>query len=59
MDRLAAAAAWYEPQSLEQAVLIAEFSSQEVDWTELDRWVAGEGIGEMPEVRAFYGRTRG
>ncbi len=39
MDRLIAAAAWHDVQSLEQAILIAKHQSNNVDWEELDEWV--------------------
>jgi hypothetical protein len=41
MDRLAAAFAWKDPQSREQAVLVAR--SQEIDWIALKKWFASEG----------------
>jgi len=44
MDRLIAAAAWDEAQSLEQALLVAEHQRDNIEWEELDRWVAREGI---------------
>ncbi len=54
MDRLIAAAAWNEPQSLEQAVLVAEHQHANISWEELDRWVAAEGIGRDKETIEFY-----
>jgi len=45
MDRLAAAFAWSDPQSREQAILVA--ANNEVDWDALQTWVADEG---QPEV---------
>jgi hypothetical protein len=54
MDRLIAAAAWHEPQSLEQALLVAEHQHDNIDWDELDRWVMGEGIGVDKEILEFY-----
>jgi len=41
MDRLAAAIAWNDAQSREQAILVA--ANQEIDWEELRRWYANEG----------------
>jgi hypothetical protein len=41
MDRLAAAFAWKDAQSREQAILVA--ASQEIDWQELRTWFANEG----------------
>lgn len=57
MDRLIAAAAWNEPQSLEQALRVAESQAGEIDWSELDEWVIREGIGGDKEVIEFYRRT--
>ena len=56
MDRLIAAAAWNEPQSLEQAVLVAEAQASNVNWSALDEWVDREGIGGDKEVIEFYRR---
>ena len=42
MDRLIAAAAWNEPQSLAQALLIVEHQLKNIDWEELDQWVGFE-----------------
>jgi len=41
MDRLAAAFAWKDPQSREQAILVATY--QEIDWDTLKEWFEGEG----------------
>lgn len=41
MDRLAAAIAWNDAQSREQAILVA--ANQEIDWMELRTWFANEG----------------
>lgn len=41
MDRLAAAFAWRDAQSREQAILVA--ASQNIDWRELQTWFANEG----------------
>ncbi len=54
MDRLIAAAAWNEPQSLAQALLIAEHQHESIDWEELDQWVGVEGIVEDKETIEFY-----
>lgn len=54
MDRLLAAAAWNEPQSLEQALLVAEHQNINIDWDELDRWVSEEGIVVDKEIVEFY-----
>jgi hypothetical protein len=54
MDRLIAAAAWSEPQSLAQALLIAEHQRKNIDWEELDLWVGAEAIGNRKETIEFY-----
>ena len=54
MDRLIAAAAWNEIQSLEQALLVAEHQSDYIEWEELDRWVLREGIDDHREIIRFY-----
>lgn len=54
MDRLIAAAAWNEPQSLAQALLIVEHQQKNIDWEELDRWVGCEGIAKDKETIEFY-----
>jgi len=41
MDRLAAAIAWNDAQSREQAILVA--ANREIDWQELRTWFANEG----------------
>lgn len=41
MDRLAAAIAWNDAQSREQAILVAR--NQPIDWDELREWFANEG----------------
>lgn len=56
MDRLIAAAAWHEPQSLEQALLVAESQAGKIDWSALDEWVTREGVGGDKEVIGFYKR---
>ncbi len=61
MDRLIAAAAWNEPQSLEQALLVAELQAKKINWPAVDEWVGREGIGGDKEVIEFYkkiGRKR-
>lgn len=57
MDRLIAAAAWHEPQSLEQALLVAASQAEKIDWPRLNEWVISEGIGGDKEVIEFYKRT--
>ncbi len=54
MDRLIAAAAWNEPQSLEQALLVTEHCADRIDWQGLDEWVLREGIQNSKEVLAYY-----
>lgn len=54
MDRLIAAAAWHEPQSLEQALMVAESQDDNIDWVELDAWVMQEGIVTDKETIEFY-----
>jgi hypothetical protein len=54
MDRLIAAAAWGEPQSLALALLIAEHQRKNIDWQELDLWVKSEGIDGDKETIEFY-----
>lgn len=54
MDRLIAAAAWNEPQSLEQALLVVSHQVDKIDWDELDRWVLQEGIVTDKEIVEFY-----
>ncbi len=54
MDRLIAAAAWNEPQSLEQALLVAELQRERIDWKQLDEFVLREAIRDDKEVREFY-----
>ncbi len=52
-DRLAAYYHWNDPQSLEQAVLLAE--AQEIDFKEVKRWSKKEGHEEKYAV--FIGRV--
>lgn len=54
MDRLVAAAAWHEPQSLAQALLIVEYQQDNIDWDELAGWVMTEGIASDNEIQEFY-----
>jgi len=56
MDRLIAAASWNEPQSLEQALLVAESQVGKINWSEIDDWIGREGIGSDKEVIEFYKR---
>ncbi len=41
MDRLAAAFHWNDPQSQDQAILVA--ASQQIDWESLQLWFKNEG----------------
>ena len=54
MDRLIAAVAWGEPQSLELALLVATHQSENIDWDALDRWVITEDIVTCKETIEFY-----
>lgn len=54
MDRLIAAAAWSEPQSLQQALLVVSHQGDTIDWDELDRWVLQEDIVTAKEIIEFY-----
>ena len=54
MDRLIAAAAWNEPQSLELALLVAEHQEDKIDWKQIDEFVIREGIKDDKETREFY-----
>lgn len=49
MDRLAAAFAWNDPQSREQAIMVAV--DQDVDWNALKQWFFGEGLDEEEFTR--------
>jgi hypothetical protein len=51
MDRLAAAIAWNDTQSREQAILVA--AHQKIDWNLLKQWFADEGedVGEFDKFR--------
>jgi hypothetical protein len=53
-DRLAAWYHWKDPQSLEQALLVA--AAQKVELTEVRRWSAREGFKE--EYRTFEKRLK-
>lgn len=57
MDRLIAAAAWNEPQSLEQALLVTKHKADEINWTLLDAWILSEGIQTSKEIIEFYEST--
>ena len=48
MDRLAAFFRWGDPQSLEQAVMVAD--AVELDWPSLDAWAANEGEPDKYEI---------
>lgn len=54
MDRLIAAAAWQDPPSLDQALMVAKQQEASLDWKEIDRWVSNEGIASTREVIEFY-----
>lgn len=54
MDRLIAAAAWNEPASLEQALLVADLQREKIDWKRLDEFVIHEGIHDDKEAHEFY-----
>ncbi len=54
MDRLIAAAAWNEPQSLEQALLVENHQKDKIDWQQLDDFVIREGIRDDREILDFY-----
>ena len=58
MDRLIAAVAWNEQQSLQQALLVAEHQTKNIDWDNLDHWVVFEGIGGDKEAIEFYRKIR-
>jgi hypothetical protein len=49
MDRLAAAFAWNDAQSREQAILVA--ANQQIDWAELRTWFANEGEADEEFTR--------
>jgi hypothetical protein len=57
MDRLGAAAAWNEPQSLEQALLVSNHCADQIDWQALDDWVLEADIQNSKEALAFYEAT--
>lgn len=57
MDRLIAATAWSESQSMEQALLVASHQGDKIDWDELDKWVLREGIVTDKEIIEFYRKT--
>lgn len=58
MDRLIATAAWNEPQSLEQALLVTEHCADEIDWQALDGWVLREGIQNSKEILEYYEKAK-
>ena len=49
MDRLAAAYAWKDEQSRDQAILVA--AAQDIDWKALKNWIASEGESEQEYER--------
>ena len=58
MDRLIAATAWNEPQSLEQALLVTEHCSLKIDWQALNEWVMHEGIQSSKEIVEYYEKVK-
>ena len=54
MDRLIAAAAWHEQQSLELALLVIEQQFERIDFELIDAWVVKEGIHRETETEEFY-----
>ena len=58
MDRLIAAASWQDAPSLEQAVLVATYQSDNIHWGEIDAWVVAEGSANTREVQDFYRAVR-
>lgn len=54
MDRLIAAVAWNEPQSLDLALLVASHQKENIDWDMLDQWAITEGIAADKETVEFY-----
>ena len=48
MDRLAAFIHWNDPQSLDQAVMVAQ--DNPLEWTALEAWVTREGAPEKYET---------
>ncbi|NGX16838.1 hypothetical protein [Wenzhouxiangella sp. XN24] len=59
MDRLIAAAVWKEPQSMEQAVMVAESQADRIDWPDLQRWILEEGIADDRHIQLFFSRLNG
>ena len=59
MDRLAAAIAWNDPQSWDQAVLVA--THQKIDWVALESWFRNEGASdrEFMRFKHLVARTSG
>jgi len=57
MDRLAAAIAWKDAQSREQAILVA--ANNEINWGELQVWFENEGESELEfdRFRAMVNKT--
>lgn len=55
MDRLAAAYAWKDAQSRDQAIMVA--ANQDIDWEALKAWFADEGEPEQ-EYRRFQDAVR-
>jgi len=57
MDRLIAAAVWKEPQSMEQAAMVAESQADKIDWAQLQQWLVDEGIADDLNVQTFFARV--
>ena len=55
MDRLAAAYAWKDAQSRDQAIMVA--ANQQIDWDALQSWFANEGESDE-EFRRFKDSVR-
>lgn len=54
MDRLIAAAAWRDRESLEQALLVASAQQDKIGWRQLDAWVEREDIAADKMIAEFY-----
>ena len=50
IDRLNAATAWQDAQSLNQAILVARHQADQIDWLEIDNWILSEGLTYAREV---------
>jgi prephenate dehydratase len=54
MDRLSAYYAWNDPQSLQQALLVA--AKHQIDLTEIETW--SEQEGELEKYKIFLRRLK-